>query len=216
MANYFGLRTSVPFPPLLTILYQVAIFFVLEDTWHYWMHCALHIGPLYRYFHNTYYHYSAPFGLAAEYASPIEVALLGLGTLLPRFSGAPSHKICTSWLCKSSSCFAWRRLSMHIRATIFLGVWGTSCPFGQVQTITIFIMSSSLGTTQAASAGGIAFFVRSTNQPLWRGEYVRDSRSSIGKQSKRKKLPFASRRKTRPQFCKHAYFGLVFTNKQLL
>lgn len=64
--------------------YQIAVFFVLEDTWHYFLHRALHWGPLYKMIHKIHHQYSAPFGLAAEYASPIEVMLLGFGTV-----GAP-------------------------------------------------------------------------------------------------------------------------------
>lgn len=81
MAQYFGLETSVPFPSLFTMAYQIAIFFVLEDAWHYWMHRAMHWGPLYKNIHKIHHQYSAPFGLAAEYASPIEVMVLGLGTV---------------------------------------------------------------------------------------------------------------------------------------
>lgn len=81
MAQYFGLGTGVPFPPVWTIAYQIAIFFVLEDNWHYFSHRAFHWGPLYRSVHKIHHQYSAPFGLAAEYASPIEVMALGFGTV---------------------------------------------------------------------------------------------------------------------------------------
>jgi methylsterol monooxygenase len=81
MCQYFGLSTSVPFPSLFKIAYQICIFFVLEDTWHYWTHRAMHWGPLYKNIHKIHHQYSAPFGLAAEYASPIEVMVLGLGTV---------------------------------------------------------------------------------------------------------------------------------------
>ncbi len=81
MAQYFGLQTGVPFPSLLNMALQIAVFFVMEDTWHYWMHRCIHWGPLYRNIHKIHHQYSAPFGLAAEYASPIEVMLLGLGTV---------------------------------------------------------------------------------------------------------------------------------------
>ena len=76
-----GLDFGVPFPPLWKTAVHVAIFFVLEDAWHYWFHRALHYGPLYRMIHKLHHTYSAPFGLAAEYASPIEVMLLGIGTV---------------------------------------------------------------------------------------------------------------------------------------
>lgn len=82
MAQYFGLSTTVPFPPWWKMAYQIAIFFVLEDTWHYWLHRLMHESKfLYKNVHKIHHKYSAPFGLAAEYASPVEVMLLGLGTV---------------------------------------------------------------------------------------------------------------------------------------
>jgi methylsterol monooxygenase len=81
LAKYFGMDTGVPFPPWTTMLFQIAVFFVVEDAWHYWMHRAMHWGPLYKNIHKIHHQYSAPFGLAAEYASPIEVMVLGAGTV---------------------------------------------------------------------------------------------------------------------------------------
>ena len=83
LAAYFGIQTSTPFPSILTMVGQIAVFFILEDTWHYWTHRALHWGPLYKNIHKIHHQYSA-FGLAAEDALPIEVMILGLGTV-----GAP-------------------------------------------------------------------------------------------------------------------------------
>jgi methylsterol monooxygenase len=79
MAEYCGMDTGVPFPPWTTMVFQICVFFVLEDAWHYWFHRALHWGPLYKHIHKIHHTYSAPFGLAAEYASPIEAFLLGAG-----------------------------------------------------------------------------------------------------------------------------------------
>lgn len=81
MATWCGLTFGVPFPPLWKMAAQIGLFFVLEDTWHYWAHRLFHYGPLYRNVHKLHHKYSAPFGLAAEYASPIEVMVLGLGTV---------------------------------------------------------------------------------------------------------------------------------------
>jgi methylsterol monooxygenase len=65
--------------------YQIAIFFVMEDAWHYWTHRSMHESAfMYKRVHKIHHHFSAPFGLAAEYASPIEVMFLGFGTV-----GAP-------------------------------------------------------------------------------------------------------------------------------
>lgn len=80
-AQYFGMSTSVPFPSWFTMAYQIAIFFVLEDAWHYWLHRALHTPMLYKKIHKLHHQYSAPFGLAAEYASPIEVMILAFGSV---------------------------------------------------------------------------------------------------------------------------------------
>ncbi|KAK4204201.1 fatty acid hydroxylase superfamily-domain-containing protein [Triangularia verruculosa] len=79
IATYFGMQYGTPFPPWWKIAMQIVIFFILEDAWHYWFHRALHYGPLYKSIHKLHHTYSAPFGLAAEYASPIEVMLLGFG-----------------------------------------------------------------------------------------------------------------------------------------
>ena len=44
-------------------------------------HQALHTGVLYKHIHKIHHKYSAPFGLAAEYAHPAEVFILGAGTI---------------------------------------------------------------------------------------------------------------------------------------
>jgi methylsterol monooxygenase len=44
-------------------------------------HQALHTGSLYKHIHKIHHKYSAPFGLAAEYAHPAEVFILGTGTI---------------------------------------------------------------------------------------------------------------------------------------
>ena len=79
------------------MLPQVALFFVFEEMFHYFgmdtrflvfarsplraAHQALHWGPLYKHIHKLHHKYAAPFGLAAEYAHPAEVFILGTGTI---------------------------------------------------------------------------------------------------------------------------------------
>lgn len=81
IATFCGMDYGVHFPPLWKIIMQICIFFVMEDAWHYGFHRGLHYGPLYKSIHKMHHYYSAPFGLTAEYASPIEVMLLGIGTV---------------------------------------------------------------------------------------------------------------------------------------
>ncbi|KAF8519304.1 hypothetical protein JB92DRAFT_3082295 [Gautieria morchelliformis] len=86
IAEAFGMSTwHVPFPAWTTMAAQVVFFFFFEDAFHYFAHQALHYGPLYRNIHKIHHKYSAPFGLAAEYAHPAEVLILGTGTLAGPF-----------------------------------------------------------------------------------------------------------------------------------
>lgn len=108
IAEYFGMATHhVPFPKWYIMAYQIILFFVFEDlyvpfhlrllltrppiiaharspltnSFHYWAHRALHWGPLYKKIHKLHHAFSAPFGLAAEYAHPLEILILGTGTI---------------------------------------------------------------------------------------------------------------------------------------
>lgn len=72
---------TVPFPSLVTIFSQISLFFILEDCWHYWAHRLFHFGWFYKNIHKVHHKYAAPFGLAAEYAHPVEVMTLGIGTV---------------------------------------------------------------------------------------------------------------------------------------
>ncbi|KAA8916449.1 hypothetical protein TRICI_001312 [Trichomonascus ciferrii] len=81
ICQFFGIKYTLPFPPLTTVLAQLGAFLVMEDTWHYWGHRALHSKLLYKRIHKQHHKYAAPFGLTAEYAHPVEVAFTGTGTV---------------------------------------------------------------------------------------------------------------------------------------
>ena len=92
MATY-----KVPFSSPLLMAAQIACFFIFEgksrstriisfitdmvDMFHYVAHRALHWGPLYKNIHKLHHEFSAPIGLAAEYAHPLEVLILAQGTI---------------------------------------------------------------------------------------------------------------------------------------
>ncbi|RIB08497.1 C-4 methylsterol oxidase [Gigaspora rosea] len=63
------------------MVYQLAAFFVFEDAFNYWFHRLLHYGPFYKNIHKQHHEFSAPFGLAAVYAHPLEIIILGIGTI---------------------------------------------------------------------------------------------------------------------------------------
>ncbi|KAG5634899.1 hypothetical protein H0H81_000398 [Sphagnurus paluster] len=82
LAESIGMSTyQVPFPSIKIMIPQIAFFFLFEDLFHYIAHQMLHTGVLYKHIHKIHHEYSAPFGLAAEYAHPAEVMILGAGTL---------------------------------------------------------------------------------------------------------------------------------------
>ncbi|GAA5859694.1 hypothetical protein JCM5296_004482 [Sporobolomyces johnsonii] len=107
MATSVGMKTwEVPFPSFWReMVPQIALFFFLEDTWHYFSHRLLHHRSLYKHIHKLHHEFSAPFGLAAEYAHPIEILVLGTGTvggplLWCWLSGGNMHLITMYvWIC---------------------------------------------------------------------------------------------------------------------
>lgn len=81
LCQIFNISFGVPFPDWKTMAGHIFLFFVMEDTWHYWGHRALHSKLLYKRVHKMHHKYAAPFGLTAEYAHPFEVAFTGTGTV---------------------------------------------------------------------------------------------------------------------------------------
>ncbi|KAF7729019.1 C-4 sterol methyl oxidase [Apophysomyces ossiformis] len=60
------------------MLTQISIFFVVEDFFHYVAHRLLHQPWLYRKVHKVHHQYAAPFGIASEYAHPVETCLFNV------------------------------------------------------------------------------------------------------------------------------------------
>eukprot|EP00182_Erythrolobus_australicus_P006982 CAMPEP_0185839752 /NCGR_PEP_ID=MMETSP1353-20130828/15097_1 /TAXON_ID=1077150 /ORGANISM="Erythrolobus australicus, Strain CCMP3124" /LENGTH=313 /DNA_ID=CAMNT_0028538967 /DNA_START=42 /DNA_END=983 /DNA_ORIENTATION=+ len=77
-----SLQADAELPTLATIALQVLVCFVIEDFLFYWGHRALHTRLLYRLVHHVHHEFSAPLGLAAEYAHPVEVIFLGMATVV--------------------------------------------------------------------------------------------------------------------------------------
>jgi len=80
--HYIGMGMSLPLPSWTSIAKAVVGCFLIEDFYFYWLHRFLHWGPVYRNIHKLHHDHSNPFGMAAEYAHPIETFLLGIGTVL--------------------------------------------------------------------------------------------------------------------------------------
>jgi sterol desaturase/sphingolipid hydroxylase (fatty acid hydroxylase superfamily) len=80
---YFGIRTSGALPQWHTLAWQMVVFFLIEDFYFYWIHRFLHWKRIYKYIHKVHHVHTAPFGIAAEYAHPVETMFLGFGTIFP-------------------------------------------------------------------------------------------------------------------------------------
>ena len=63
------------FPSNSEILWQLAIFIVVEDFLCYWNHRDLHVSWLYKRFHKVHHSFKNTVGVASEYAHPVEFAL---------------------------------------------------------------------------------------------------------------------------------------------
>jgi len=78
----FGMKLTGPIPSWTTLGFQMIFFYFIEDFYFYWVHRLLHYGWFYKNIHKVHHEHNAPFGIAAEYAHPVETIFLGIGTAL--------------------------------------------------------------------------------------------------------------------------------------
>lgn len=79
VAMALGMSLTGPLPTYTFAAASVLFFVVMEDMYQYFVHRAMHWGPFYKHVHKWHHLYTAPFGLCAEYAHPLETLVLGLG-----------------------------------------------------------------------------------------------------------------------------------------
>ncbi|XP_072019899.1 methylsterol monooxygenase 1-like [Amphiura filiformis] len=78
--EYFGISmTWDDMPAWYQMLPRMYACLIIEDTWHYFVHRALHDRRVYKYIHKIHHSFQAPFGMTAEYAHPAETMILGMG-----------------------------------------------------------------------------------------------------------------------------------------
>jgi len=70
-------------PHWSTYVWKSLVCLMMEDTWHYFAHRALHDTRVYPHVHKVHHTYTAPFGIVAEYAHPVETLVLGMGFFWP-------------------------------------------------------------------------------------------------------------------------------------
>lgn len=128
VVSFMGAKLDLPLPDWKSTLMLVFIFFVIEDAWFYWVHRALHWGPLYTYIHKVHHTHTNPFGLASEYAHPIETIILGFGSFIGPFIFRPHMLQIWVWLFFR----LWQEIDAHCGYDFpwslhnFLPFWGGS------------------------------------------------------------------------------------------
>lgn len=78
--NYFGhVDIHGERPPWTTILYQIGLFILAEDTIFFWSHYLLHTPWLYKHIHKQHHVYRQPTGVTAVLSNPIEAIITQFG-----------------------------------------------------------------------------------------------------------------------------------------
>jgi sterol desaturase/sphingolipid hydroxylase (fatty acid hydroxylase superfamily) len=93
-----GFSTALPLPSFFTWSWQIFFFMLCEDISHYFLHRLLHTPYLYKKIHKIHHIYSSPFGLAASFAHPLEVLILGAATFSGPLIIIPHYFTFYSWV----------------------------------------------------------------------------------------------------------------------
>jgi len=96
--RHMGFITCLPLPDLMTFILHFSFCMVVEDITHYWLHRALHWPWLYKNIHKIHHQFTSPFGLAAAYAHPAEVLILGFATFLGALIIRPHFSTFLCWV----------------------------------------------------------------------------------------------------------------------
>lgn len=95
---WLGVRKDLPLPGAGTVLVTLAACLVVEDAWHYFAHRTLHTRWGFKKIHHLHHHYTTPFGVAANYAHPLETLWTGFGTALPVLLLRPHLSTMILWI----------------------------------------------------------------------------------------------------------------------
>ena len=107
---WLGVKKDLPLPGIGTVLATLVVSFVVEDAWHYFAHRSLHTRWGFRRIHYLHHRYTTPFGIAANYAHPLETVFTGFGTVLPVLLLRPHLATMLLWVALRQ----WQAMSVHV------------------------------------------------------------------------------------------------------
>lgn len=92
-----GCSFSTELPGFHWVLFEIGIFTLVEEVGFYYSHRLFHHPRIYRFIHKIHHEWTAPIGIVAIYAHPLEHAVSNLGPIIlgPLIMG--SH-IATAWM----------------------------------------------------------------------------------------------------------------------
>jgi 4-alpha-methyl-delta7-sterol-4alpha-methyl oxidase len=105
-----GVEKASPLPSWGAVALFCALAFVVEDAWHYMAHRSLHTRWGFKHIHYLHHHYTTPFGVAANYAHPLESLWTGFGTALPVILLRPHLFTMIVWIMVRQ----WQAISVHV------------------------------------------------------------------------------------------------------
>ncbi|KJE94740.1 sterol desaturase [Capsaspora owczarzaki ATCC 30864] len=112
LAQARGIEFGTPLPSFQTIIFHLACYGVVEEIMFYYSHRLLHWGVLYKRIHKLHHEWTAPIGITAIYAHPIEHLL---SNLIPVAAGPlimGSHLV-VFWI--------WYSLAIFVTCTVHSG-----------------------------------------------------------------------------------------------
>mmetsp|Transcript_156838 Transcript_156838/g.503384 ORF Transcript_156838/g.503384 Transcript_156838/m.503384 type:complete len:765 (-) Transcript_156838:612-2906(-) len=81
--QYFSIPYSFEtMPGFWDVAWRLALSLIVDDTWVYFGHTALHDRRIYKHIHKVHHTYQSPFAPDAEYEHPVETVVLGFGFFL--------------------------------------------------------------------------------------------------------------------------------------